>query len=30
LNKKYIVSDEQKKIIEWLYTKIEEIVDEVK
>ena len=30
LNKKYIVSDEQKKIVEWLYTKVEEIVEEVK
>jgi hypothetical protein len=29
LNKKYIVSDEQKKIVEWLYTKVEEIVEEV-
>ena len=30
LNKKYIVSDEQKKIVEWLYTKVEEIVEEAK
>ena len=30
LTKKYIVSDEQKKIVEWLYTKIEEIVEEAK
>lgn len=30
LTEKYIVSDEQKKIIEWLYTKVEEIVEEVK
>lgn len=30
LNKKYIISDEQKKIVEGLYTKVEEAVEEVK
>lgn len=30
LNKKYVVSEEQKKIVEWLYTKVEEIVEEAK
>ena len=30
LTEKYIVSEEQKKIVEWLYTKGEEIVEEAK